>query len=60
MLTEDPVGLAARILGHVVVALHLLAVPPARLDALGPRRELERALQGGNSIRADEAMGTIE
>src|SRR5450631_1264914 len=60
MLAIDPEGLAARIRRHVVIAAHLVAVPPPRLDSLGARDQLERALVARIALLRDEALGPMQ
>src|ERR1700693_1059859 len=60
MLAIDPERLAARIGGNVVVAPHLLAVPPSSFDSLGAGAQCERTLKRGIAVLGDEAMRTLE
>src|SRR5205823_14046178 len=60
MLAEDPVRLAIRIHGDVVIAAHLGAIPPARLDALGTREQFERSLEARLAVLGKEALRTMQ
>src|SRR5687767_10632268 len=56
VLAVDPIGLAMGIRRNVVVARDLVAVPPARLDALRTCEEVERALERGLAVCREEAL----
>src|SRR5471032_2587149 len=60
MLAIDPEGLAARIRRHVVVAAHLVAVPPSRLDSFRARDQFERALAARIALQRDEALRAMQ
>src|SRR5258706_8498225 len=60
MLAKDPVGFAVRIRGDVVIAAHFLAIPPARLDALRTREEIEPALKRRIPPFCDQALWALK
>src|SRR5476649_2249947 len=60
MLAIDPEGLAERIRRHVVIAAHLVAIPPSRLDSLRARDQFQRALAARIALQRDEALRAIQ
>src|SRR5512141_2895997 len=60
VLAVDPEGLALRIHRDVVIAPRFLALPPPRLNALGPGAQRELALERGKAVPRDQLLRPLE